>query len=240
MIFAIFLIAALGAFGYFVVITARPMLDMLQNRLLYRSYLSRAEQAVVEKDLSNLARVIVMCDRVDPPTSGFLDAVKDNFSTGVRYVFLVSSRATTEEIERYVRMFEKIEVAIRAEQDARAELPDYSNGARIGKDPLFEMHRLNQEWNDYPYICYEFFSNDTESSPQYLMYRGSELGVGIASEYVRISPETAYSLIKRADALKQFIAAERDHFVDGRAGTLSNEPLVDNVVSIPSRAGGGR
>lgn len=227
MIIGAFTTAAIASFGYLAIVAARPLAEMYRNRLLYRSYLSREEQASVEKNLSRLSRVVVMCDRVDPPTRGFLEAVKDNFANGVSYVFLVSSRATSEELDRYLRVFEKIETSVRAEAEARAEIDGL---AVVARARLFEVHRLHQEWNDFPYICYEFYSsNDDAPELQYLMYRGCDMGVGIADEYVRISPETAYSLIKRADALKVYIAAARDGFVSPAAGALNNEPASSVV-----------
>jgi hypothetical protein len=231
--------AAFATFTYVIVIAYKPLSDMYSNRLLYRSYLSREEQALVEKNLSKLSRVMVMCDRVDPPGSGFLDAVKDNFANGVRYVFLVSSRATPEQVSRYERIFSNIEVAVSAEAAARAELvfTQPEGDTEIRKERLFEVHRLHQEWNDYPYICYEFSIDDSDDGDvRYLMYRGCDLGAGIAEEYVRISPETAYSLVKRAHALKGYIAAERESFVDSKAGSLDNSPPA-NVVPFGSRAG---
>lgn len=232
----VLIIATLALLVCFVVLTGPPLLDMFKNRLLYRSYLSRSEQAIVEKKLSRLSRVIVMCDRVDPPERGFLSAVKDNFSTGVKYVFLVSNRAAETELDQYVQVFENIEAAVRAEKTAYALIGDDQD---IISTPLFEVHRLDQDWNDYPYICYEFAHRRDEEASQFLMYRGNELGVGIASEYVRIPPEIAYSLVKRADALKRFIGSDRELFVEAHEGNLENLP-IENVLPFGRRSGTGR
>lgn len=222
--------ATLLAFAYFVITAAGPVIDMYQNRLVYRANLSRAEQALVEKQLNRLARVIVMCDRVDRPERGFLDAVKDNFTTGVKYVFLVSNRSTDQQLDQYREIFTEIGAAVRAEGNARKLIGE---DVLVFDDPLFEVHRLKQNWSDYPYICYEFICDaSAEPSSRYLMYRGSEIGVGIAPEYHKVSPEIAHSLIMRADALKAFIIAEREEFDDGRGASLANKPaFIQGVIA---------
>jgi hypothetical protein len=222
-------VGIIGSFVYFLTISVAPMVDMFKNRLLYRLNLSVEELAVVEKCLSRLARVIVMSDRVDDPKLGFLEAVKDNFTCGVKYLFLVSNKSTDEQLDQYRVIFQEIEIAVRAEGHARSLCGE---NVVYSEDPFFEIHRLNQDWSDYPYYCYELKCDDeAEHSARYLMYRGSEIGVGIASHYYKVPPEIAHSLVKRADALKSFIKAQRDHFVDGSQANLGNEPPL-TVIPI--------
>lgn len=228
-------LAAAGLGLYVAYFFSRYVPPLLRDRLLFKQHLTREEQAKVEKNLSRLSRVIVMCDRFDPPSTGFLDAVSDNLSNGVKYLFLISHKATDDLVVRYSEMFEQIELSVRAKERARSAVQE---GQGLPEGPLYDFHRIPQDWDDYPYICYEFYPECPNLAPSYLMYRGNQMKVGIAERYVRVSPEAAYSLVKRADALKNFIGGGgMKNFVPAHRGDLENTP-VGNILQIRSGKSG--
>lgn len=221
----LFLIVLSFAIIYF---SIKTILQLRLNSALFKVHLTKSDQARIEKNLSGLNKVIVLSDRVDAPSDGFYEAVSDNFRSGVTYLFLVSHRSTESDLAAYRLIFEKIEIAVRAEMDARSAVGVVH---QLPTGPLSEFRRLHQEWEDYPYMCYEFFDKNSPETPQYLMYRGNQIGVGLADSYVKVSPETAYSLVKRASSLKELINDLPDNFVDGSLANLNNESL-ENVLQF--------
>jgi hypothetical protein len=193
--------------------------NFLKKELLYKRSLDWTELAKVEEKLDRLQRVIVMADKVDEPTDALREAVEDNMSTGVRYLFLVSHRTPDKTIQKYNDIFKQLEICARARDHSKIIL---GKSPVIKDDRLFSFHKLKQDWIDYPYVCYEYQEAINHKRMNYLMYRGDELGVGIAKSYRKITPETAYSLICRADALKNYMNVEPDQFSDGTEAGLSN------------------
>ena len=127
-----------------------------------------------------LKRVIIVANKIEPPTSILAEAVEYNFSRGVKYVFLVSQERAELEIAGYFTIFK-----------AYAQVVIARRGAGNIED-LIEIQRLPYTWDDYPYIFYVL--DIPGKGEKTLAFRGDQLHEGIARHYGRIDPVLAHTI----------------------------------------------
>lgn len=136
--------------------------------------------ASVERDITGLKRVIIMCHQVDAPQDNLRMAVEHNFARGVKYLFLISASHAQAELNGYYKIFE-----------ALARIHIAKTGEARPLADLVEIQQLLYDWADYPYIFYQF---GTALGLSTIAFRGSQRLKGIAGYYRRLDATTAHTI----------------------------------------------
>lgn len=146
-------------------------------------WLTEEEFGYIERDVKFLKDVIVVADIVEKPERHIADAVVDNFMEKVRYQFVVS-RDNYSYCDEHLRPW--YVAAIRYAAGLA--------GSQIRDDEeLVHFHALSYNRHDYPYVFFRFTPPGGET--KIMAYRGNERGKGIASEYRRVEPGVAYTVL---------------------------------------------
>ncbi len=160
---------------------------VIRNRDNISKFVSVRKLGVFERDLEGLIQVVVLAHRIEDPVNTFGEAVEDNFEEGVKYLFLVSSSASEEDLENDLLVFK--EIAKRASNKSKKEI-------KAGE--LVQMKKLPYEWHEVPYIFYQFQKEDSldqDDNRYTLAYRGNQKGEGIADFYEKLSASQSHALL---------------------------------------------
>jgi hypothetical protein len=147
-----------------------------------------AEQlGLIEKHISQfgLEQVIVLADRVDEPHASLREAVLNNFSERVQYLFLISQRNADQELKGYYQTFLEL---------ARKSIQEHDRLIEV--DDLVKIYKLPYDWDDFPAIFYRL-KPDNQRATSTWAFRGLETNQGIASHYEPI-PGWSARMIARA------------------------------------------
>jgi hypothetical protein len=150
----------------------------------YSKYISVRKVGILERDLLRLRRVIVVANQIDPPTGTLLEAVKDNFSEGVHYLFLVSKSQGTSAREEWFQLFEAI-----------ARVVKYQKKFDIPVDELVNIKTLDYEWPSEPHIFYQYESTE-DCELTTVCFRGNSSGHGISEFYEIITDSSIEAMLR--------------------------------------------
>jgi len=161
--------------------------DISINQPLYLNGRWKLPLRVMDSDLAFieggnplLREVVVIAHKVEEPEGLLRDIVKENFSKGVIYKFIISENTFEDEKERYIKIFEAYGAVSKPNDSVH--------------DKLVEIFNLNFKWTDYPYIFYISQKSDVNEEPFIFGYRGSQMLEGIADSYVLLHPSQANTL----------------------------------------------
>lgn len=173
----------------------------------FQSHLTVDELGVIERDMKDLKRVIVIANQVEKPHSSLEEAVDDNFNEGIQYLFLVSKSKAETELESYYTIFE-----------ARAKIVAKKLG--IAKDSLIQIKRLPFDWDNYPYILYQCERQGDSSQLVTYAFRGNEVRRGISHSYESVVGEDAHTIALTVTAgapsdIREEVAPINNIFEDG-------------------------
>lgn len=143
------------------------------NRHRIARFIPVSHLGIIERDLKNLRTVIVLADRIEKPSGALEDAVENNFSEKVHYMFLVSQKRAEKEINGYFLIFKALA------QKAISEMTE-----PIEIKSLISIRKLTYDWPDVPYIFYQYEKNPGEIST--IAFRGNQRGEGIADAYEQL------------------------------------------------------
>jgi hypothetical protein len=150
----------------------------------YSKYISVRKLGIIERDLSKLQRVIVVANQIDRPTGTLLEAVQDNFSEGVHYLFLVSKSQGVTSRNQWFQLFEAIARVVR---DIK--------GLDIPVTNLVSIKTLEYEWPSVPHIFYQYESlKDSELTT--VCFRGNSTGYGISEFYEIITDSSVEAMLR--------------------------------------------
>ena len=163
------------------------------DRFIARSHLksitagdviSLQDFALIERDLKNLKEVIGLSDTVEAPSERLFDAIKDNFTEGVRYRFFISNRNYERDKSTRLKFFHDAEIVahqISGNKTDHEESP-----------PLTSIINLNYDHREEPYV---FLISQAEGKPSEAMcFRGTDKEKGISQEYVFLDPKSAQTM----------------------------------------------
>ena len=175
----------------------------------YSKYISVRRLGIIERDLSRLRRVIVVANQIDRPTGTLLEAVKDNLSEGVHYLFLVSKSQGTSAREEWFQLFEAI-----------ARVVKYQKKLDIPTAELVNIKTLDYEWPSEPNIFYQY-ERTKDSGLTTVCYRGNSSGNGISEFYEIITDSSIEAMLR------------------GLLGGAPSDVEIGNIVldDDPNRAG---
>jgi hypothetical protein len=164
----------------------------------------------IEGNLPDLQRVIVVAHSIEDPQNELREAVKKNFSKGIRYLFLVSKSTAQDELQGYYKIFRTL-----------AEIVTKSG------PNLVDIQELPYDWPSFPYVLYETRPADS-SEPNFLVFRGSQKKEGIADYYSPVDSGPAY-IIARA------VLSDSPHPITVRSDQFEQ---ASNVLSFPEQPAG--
>lgn len=159
----------------------------LYRRFVLRSHLqylrpgdtiSTKDFALLERDINNLKQVIVVCDQVESPSDLLYDSIKDNLGEGVKYKFFVSSDKLDKSKAEPLTFFknaERLKLGLTEDQPTT----------------LTEILDLGHQRNDNPYV---FLVSNGGDSNKVICFKGTEIGVGVASSYTFVDQDIARNL----------------------------------------------
>lgn len=167
----------------FLDVLKKSCLHALTNLFSGPKYLTLEQLGTLEASVPNLVRVMVVANRIDKPEGALGQAVEENFSKKIKYLFLVSGSTAAVEKEGYYKIFE----AYQAIKSPNTRLVD--------------IKALPFEWDDYPII---FYQCKDENDPAVIAFRGSDIREGLTRYYERVPAEYAHTIAKSllADAPK--------------------------------------
>ena len=147
-------------------------------------YVSVKRIGIIERDIYQLKRVIVVANQIEKPINTLQDAVEDNFREGVEYLFLISRSKGQVERSRYYRIFEQL--ARIAANDQESSFTE-----------LIQIKSLTYEWLYPPHIFYQYIEKKSNKlhTVCFKGYNGSRRK-GIASYYEVISGSEAEPLLQ--------------------------------------------
>jgi hypothetical protein len=178
---------------------------------------------IIEGNLTNLKRVIVIADRIERPESKLIDAVERNFERGVEYLFLVSSGKGQDQLDSYYQIFRTI---------ANIVMKRKQSSARGDFARLCTIKELPYNWDNYPYIFYQVQLSN-ENLMKTLAFRGDQLHEGIADHYGRVEPAYAHTILSAvlADAPKglDISSIARDQFESSSKIEFDNPSYTSNT-----------
>lgn len=217
------LVAALFAFG-----TVLGVVWFSYQRFYLRSHLqtllpgdiiSTDDFAIIERDISNLRKVIIVCDVMEEPSNLLYDSIKDNLSEGVEYHFFVSDAKFEYSCADPLRFFENAE---RLVKNLKAD--DVTR--------LTKVHAIGHDRNNRPYV---FLVTDDAEGASMVCLKGMEVGVGIANEYLFVDPDDAknlydllvksYPKLLKAQARTAFVKELSEDIVPTRGSRPITPPL---------------
>jgi len=168
----------LSLYAVFIILN-RPV-PLLNGKL--KVHLTVNELGELEANIPNLKEVVILADRIEEPTGRLFDAVKKNFTSNVKYTFLISKSKYAAERKRFYPIFEALAKSI--------------NKNKNGNQKLISMKALQLEWDDYPYVFYR--TGDEATSFKTFAYMGTQNKEGIADNYELIPPTVAGKIVKLA------------------------------------------
>ena len=134
----------------------------------------------IEASIENLKQVFIFANLIDAPEGDLKNAVIKNFKNNVKYNFVISKNNYEEFKETYYKIFEA-----------------YSNIAKVNPNKLLKIYPLEIEWGDKPYVFYRF---QFEKKFHVIGFVGFELNKGIATSYLKLERDIAYTLFNTAIA----------------------------------------
>jgi hypothetical protein len=134
----------------------------------------------IEASIENLKQVFIFSNLIDAPEGDLKNAVIKNFKNNVKYNFVISKNNYEEFKETYYKIFEA-----------------YSNIAKVNPNKLLKIYPLEIEWGDKPYVFYRFHF---EKKFHVIGFVGFELNKGIATSYLKLERDIAYTLFNTAIA----------------------------------------
>lgn len=144
-------------------------------------YVSVKRLGIIERDIYQLKRVIVVANRIEKPINTLQEAVEDNFRDGVKYLFLISRSNSQAEKNRYYRIFEHL---------ARIAL----NNNDSPLSDIVQIKSLTYEWPYPPHIFYQYIEKKSDKLFT-VCFKGNQRGEGIATFYEIISGSEAEPLL---------------------------------------------
>lgn len=160
------------------------ILYVLKNPSRFSKYISVRKLGIIERDLTKLERVIVVANQIDRPTGTLLEAVEDNFSEGVHYLFLVSKSQGAKARRQWFQLFEAIARVVKS-----------LKGLDIPTEDLVSIRSLEYEWPSEPHIFYQYKRVESGELTTFC-YRGNTNGEGISRFYVMITDSSIEAMLR--------------------------------------------
>jgi len=184
------------------------------NRNHFSRFLSVRKLGIIERDLTGLKQVIVLADRIERPHSTLAEAVEDNFSEGVHYLFLISNSNAENEMNGYYQIFE-----------ALARISADKSDIDTSASDLVDIKKLPYDWPDVPYIFYRF-QEENDKKIKTLAFRGNQKKEGIADFYEKLSGQHSQAMVQAllAEAPQEIAhlkALKKVKFIDGQINSVS-------------------
>lgn len=134
----------------------------------------------IEACIENLQQVYIFANLIEAPEGNLKHAVIDNFKKNVEYNFIISKNNYNEFRETYFKIFDA-----------------YSCIAKVNPKNVLKIYPLEIEWGDKPYIFYRY---QFENKFQVIGFVGFEMNKGIASSYLKLEKDFAFTLFNTATA----------------------------------------
>lgn len=194
-----------------IAVSIGALVYVLRDPGRYSKYISVRKLGIIERDLSRLKRVIVVANQIDRPTGTLLEAVEDNFSEGVHYLFLVSKSQGVSSREQWFQLFEAIARVVRK-----------IKGLDIPVNKLVSIKTLDYEWPSEPHIFYQYEGLEN-SELITVCFRGNSSGYGISEFYEIITDSSVEAM------LRGLLAGEPNEIEIGNV-VLGDSPLSIEIV----------
>jgi len=170
-------------------------------------YISLRTFSECERRLTGVSRVVVVCERVERPTSKLAEAVLDNFAEGIKYEFFIAKETLEVEEQLILRQYRDWFAALfDAAMIQRPRSASATTGLKF--DDLFSVRVISARWHGPPYVFHISDisgSNAAAESEVVRTYRGLQLRRGISLYYVKVALPEAMGIISLcAAASKDF------------------------------------
>lgn len=150
------------------------------ENILTDSPISLEKLSKIEGSIEDLQQVFIFANIIEAPDGDLKKSVIDNFKRYVEYSFVISKNNYNEFKETYYKIFDA-----------------YSCIAKVKPEKVLKIYPLEIEWGDKPYIFYRY---QYENSFHVIGFVGFEMNKGLASSYMKLEKDFAYTLFNTATA----------------------------------------
>jgi hypothetical protein len=154
-------------------------------RKLLKDFVAVTDLGLYEGGLATLERAVIVAHRIEDPKDSLREAVRNNISRGVQYLFLVSPSTYAEEKNLGYQLFAVL---------ANMTLKDGKSNSKV--EELVDIKPLPYEWEDTPYIFYELREEERRGVRRIIALRGNQKREGIAEGYFQVPPPFARTIYR--------------------------------------------
>lgn len=206
-IFSAGTLAGVGWFGYQRFIGRSHLKHLLPGDII-----SMNDFAIVERDIKNLKKVIIVCDVLEKPSDLLYDSIRDNLAEKVEYHFFVSDDQLEVSCSAPLQFFEN------AERLKLGLKPEESTS-------LTRVHGIGHNRHDKPYV---FLATGDGEHASVVCFKGMDVGVGIAKTYVLIDADDARNLYN-------LLAKSYPRLLNARSPTDFVRGVTEGMIDLRGR-----